>query len=81
MVQLPSRLHEVGEYVSGTGEVFASIHSCSKLTDWGKKVDVICSHEVLSHVDDSHLQTGFTVMICRVLCYISGKLSDLDIVR
>ena len=59
----------VGEDVTRGSGIFAAVKPRSELTAWHQQIDVICSHEILGHVDDRRHQRHFTVMVRRFLSH------------
>ena len=53
--------------------------SSTELTVGVKQIDVITSDKVLGQTNNGSRQTDFTMMVCSLLCDISGQLSHLDL--
>ena len=68
----PCYFIEVCEDVSCTSVIFSSLVSWTKLSVWHQQIYIVWSYEILSHIHDSHGEWHLAVVICRMLCNVTG---------
>lgn len=59
------------------GKVTTNLQSSTELPVGIENVEIVASDEFLSESNNRHVQTDFSVMVCRVLSDVSSELSDL----
>ena len=65
--------------ITGRRCVLTTLDARPKLSLRNQPRDVVGPHEVLSHTDDGLVQRRLTVVVARVLRYVSCKLCNADL--